>query len=69
MKQCTLKSAFTIKGKGLHTGREIEAHSSLLQTILGGNSFALMLKAQRLSKLWLRMSWRHAAERLLLLAT
>lgn len=25
MKQCTLKSAFTIKGKGLHTGREIEA--------------------------------------------
>ena len=25
MKQCTLKNAFTVKGKGLHTGLEIEA--------------------------------------------
>ena len=25
MKQCTLKSEFTVKGKGLHTGLEIEA--------------------------------------------
>ena len=25
MKQCTLKDAFVVKGKGLHTGLEIEA--------------------------------------------